>query len=67
MDIYNALNSAIDLMNKYNKIIIFLTKEDNYPRKIIKEASRFCKENNKTLKVLSNAEVIILKKGQCII
>lgn len=45
-DIYNALESGIDLINKYNKIVIVFPKIIPYPKEIIIGFRCFCNSYN---------------------
>jgi DNA-binding transcriptional regulator YhcF (GntR family) len=55
-DIYDALSSAVDLLEKYNKLVISIPGLSNHPVEIVDGAAQFCKEHKKQIKVIDNIE-----------
>lgn len=45
-DIRNALHSGIDLLYKYQKLMLVFPKDMNYPQEIVEGFQRFCKESS---------------------
>ena len=45
-DIYSALHSGIDLLYKYQKLVLVFPKDLNYPVEIVKGFRRFCQETS---------------------
>jgi DNA-binding transcriptional regulator YhcF (GntR family) len=62
-DIFNALESATDLLNKYQKIILVFPSEENYPPEIVKGFRHFCQVHNKNFSIIENAHNEILYPG----
>lgn len=50
-DIYQALCTANDLLNKYQKISIIFPGRSNHPVEIIEGTRKYCTENSKTLAI----------------
>ena len=55
-DIYNALESGIHLINKYNKIIMVFPKVIPYPKEIIIGFRSFCNSHNFTYQIINEIE-----------
>jgi DNA-binding transcriptional regulator YhcF (GntR family) len=61
-DIYYALSSANNLLNKYDKMNLLLDESDNHPQEIIIGATQYCIEHNKSIRIASRADSIKLQK-----
>jgi len=61
-DIFEALVSASELLEKYTLTIIF-PEHSNHPMEILEGLKEFCTENNKKFTIITNADKIKLVKG----
>ncbi|MDQ3292524.1 MAG: substrate-binding domain-containing protein, partial [Bacteroidota bacterium] len=55
-DIYSALHSGIDLLYKYQKLVLVFPKDLNYPPEIVKGFQRFCQETSFPYSVVDGIE-----------
>ena len=55
-DIYSALHSGIDLLYKYQKLVLVFPKDLNYPPEIVKGFQRFCQETSFTYSVIDGID-----------
>jgi DNA-binding transcriptional regulator YhcF (GntR family) len=62
-DIYGALNVVMDLVSKYEKLIIIYPLDRHHPPEIKDGVLRFCEENNKKFEVVPVFKIDDLKKG----
>jgi DNA-binding transcriptional regulator YhcF (GntR family) len=62
-DIYQVLDSARELLEKYQRLAIVFPSHSNHPLGIIEGASEFCVQYQKTLTVIPNAEEEALSPG----
>jgi DNA-binding transcriptional regulator YhcF (GntR family) len=66
-DIFNALESATDLLEKYNKLVLVFPNESNYPFnypfEIVQGFCLFCIEHNKEFDIVESAFDQILYPG----
>ncbi len=62
-DIFNALESAEDLLAKYQKLIIVFPGDGNYPGEIVKGFRLFCILHKKEFAIIENAYDEVLKPG----
>jgi len=62
-DIFEALESASDLMKKYNRLGIIFPGFSNHPMEIVEGASHFCVLHQKTLTIISSPDSEDLQKG----
>ncbi len=62
-DIYEALESGEDAINKYKELCLIFPEYDNHPYEIVKGFRRFCMQNKKPYQVIENTENLFLKKG----
>ncbi|TCC88625.1 GntR family transcriptional regulator [Pedobacter frigiditerrae] len=62
-DIFNALNGAEDLLQKYKKGVLIFPGWSNHPSEVILGAKSYCKENGKTFRIAHEAEMELIKKG----
>jgi DNA-binding LacI/PurR family transcriptional regulator len=62
-DIYMALESAMDLLDKYEKMILVFPSEENYPPEIVKGFRQFCQTHNKSFSIIESAYNQILYPG----
>jgi DNA-binding transcriptional regulator YhcF (GntR family) len=62
-DIYDALESGEDLVNKYNDLCLVFPENDNYPPEIVKGFRKYCNHYNKQYRVLESAAAIDIAKG----
>jgi DNA-binding transcriptional regulator YhcF (GntR family) len=62
-DIYQVLDSARDLLAKYQRLVIVFPSHSNHPLEIIEGASEFCVQNCKTLMVIPNVDEETLSPG----
>lgn len=63
MDIYNALLSVENLLEKYNGLTLLFPEDNNHPPEIIQGVSSFGKEKKKSFKVIPDTNKLVLKKG----
>lgn len=63
MDIFEALNSASELLEKYNTLAIVFPEHSNHPPEIIEGLQAFCNSYGKKFSIISNGEKIKLVKG----
>ena len=63
MDIFEALNSASELLEKYNTLVIVFPEHSNHPPEIIEGLQDFCNNYGKKFSIMSNGEKIKLIKG----
>lgn len=54
-DIFNALESATDLLSKYQKLTLVFPSEGNYPPEIVKGFRNFCLVQNKQFSIIESA------------
>lgn len=67
-DINNALHSGIDLLYKYEKLILVYPKDIPYPIEIVKGFQRFCQETSFTCSVVDGVdEEAIMEKTAFIV
>lgn len=66
-DIYDALQSAKDLLDKYNSVLLVSTSLAYKPREIISGIQAYCEENGKTFDVVADVTQVKLEKGQAFI
>ncbi|CAN5720206.1 GntR family transcriptional regulator [soil metagenome] len=62
-DIFNALESATDLLGKYQKMTLVFPSEGNYPPEIVKGFRSFCRAHNKQFSLIESAYNEILYPG----
>ena len=62
-DIYDAFESASDVLEKYDRIIVLFAAQSNHPPEILKGADVFCKQHKKELLILEGVEDEPLVKG----
>lgn len=62
-DIYGALSSAVDLLEKYDRLVIIFPGHSNHPFEIVEGASRFCVEQKKMLSLIDSADNEMVKSG----
>jgi DNA-binding transcriptional regulator YhcF (GntR family) len=62
-DIYHALCSANDLLEKYNHITIVFPSLSNHPKEIVDGAKQFCKETKKKLSIVLRVDDDMPQKG----
>lgn len=62
-DIYNALNDAIELVQKYKKMVLIFPEQSNHPTEIIEGVTQFAEENRKKFTICSNSATIELEKS----
>ncbi|RDC62754.1 GntR family transcriptional regulator [Adhaeribacter pallidiroseus] len=55
-DIYSALHSGIDLLYKYQKLVLVFPKDLNYPPEIVKGFQRFCQETSFAYSVIDGLD-----------
>lgn len=55
-DIYNALETGLDLINKYNKLILVFPKIIPYPKEIITGFRSFCNSHNMAYSIINEIE-----------
>ncbi len=55
-DVFSALLSASDLMDKYTKIIVVFPKYSNHPVELNEGVLKFCMETHKQFSVIADAE-----------
>jgi len=55
-DINNALHSGMDLLNKYQELVLVFPKDLHYPVEIIKGFRRFCQETSFTHRVVDGID-----------
>jgi len=60
-DIFEALMSQPELIEKYEKLVVILRSDEFHPREIIKGIRRFCRKHNKGFTVASGAEELVLQ------
>lgn len=60
-DIYEALMSQSELIDKYNNLVVILRSDEFHPREIIKGIRRFCRKHKKGFMVASGAEELELQ------
>ena len=63
MDIYDALVSAADLLEKYHTLTIVFPEHSNHPPEIKEGLELFCTDYGKKFAILTNGEEIKLAKG----
>jgi len=68
-DIYNALENGLDLIRKYNKLILVFPKIIPYPREIITGFRCFCNSHNLAYNIITEIEeeTVINKKEAYIV
>jgi len=62
-DIFEALVSASELLEKYNTITIIFPAHSNHPLEILEGLKEFCTNSNKKFIIITNADKIKLVKG----
>lgn len=62
-DIYHALSSAKDLLEKYTHIAIIFPSLSNHPKEIVEGTRQFCRENKKKLSILPGVDDDMPKKA----
>jgi DNA-binding transcriptional regulator YhcF (GntR family) len=62
-DIYNALESAVDLLQKYNRLIIVFPTLSNHPIEIIEGTMQFCVKHQKDFSVIASIQDEVLQAG----
>ncbi len=62
-DIYHALESAEDLLQKYRKMVLIFPSDGNYPYDIVKGFRQFCLLHDKEYSIIENAYDEILRPG----
>lgn len=62
-DIYEALVSALDLLEKYKRLSIVFPSHSNHPMEIVEGASYFCVEQRKSLSVIDSIDREDLSPG----
>ncbi|HTG56933.1 MAG TPA: hypothetical protein VL943_11730, partial [Niabella sp.] len=60
-DIFEALISQPELINKYDNLVVILRSDEFHPREIIKGIRRFCRRHKKGFRVASGAEDLELQ------
>jgi DNA-binding transcriptional regulator YhcF (GntR family) len=62
-DIYTALKSVVNLVNKYKEIEVVFPPDRNHPVEILDGLKQFCKEHKRKLEIISKTEQEDLKRG----
>jgi DNA-binding transcriptional regulator YhcF (GntR family) len=62
-DIFSALESATDLLDKYPQMTLVFPSEENYPPEIVKGFRRFCQVYNKSFSIIESAYNEVLYPG----
>lgn len=62
-DIFDALTSASELLEKYHTLAIIFPEYSNHPPEIIEGLKRFCKKYKKKFTIITNGAKIKLAKG----
>lgn len=63
MDIYDALVSAAELIEKYHTLAIIFPQHANHPPEIVEGISKFCTNYRKKFLSIANGEEVKLAKG----
>lgn len=63
MDIFDALVSVSELLEKYNTLVTIFPEHSNHPPEIIEGLEQFCRNYNKKFAIIKNGEEIKLIKG----
>ena len=64
MDIYNALNEAIDQLTKYHTLKIIFPQPSYYPPEILKGFKNFCQDNTFSYKIISDVSEEPINAGE---
>ena len=62
-DIFDALTSSTDLLEKYEKLLLVFPKFKHYPLEITEGSEMFCQENNKEFKIIDSTASEKVEKG----
>lgn len=62
-DIFNALENAADLLEKYSRLVLILPSDANHPEELPWGFRSFCLLHNKTFAVVENAMNEVLQVG----
>jgi DNA-binding transcriptional regulator YhcF (GntR family) len=62
-DIFNALENAKDLLDKYSRLVLILPSDANHPEELPWGFRSFCLIHNKTFAVVENAMHEVLETG----
>jgi DNA-binding transcriptional regulator YhcF (GntR family) len=62
-DIFEALVSASELLEKYDTLTIIFPEHSNHPMEILEGLKEFCTKNKKKFTIITNADKIKLVKG----
>ncbi|MBC7886972.1 MAG: GntR family transcriptional regulator [Ferruginibacter sp.] len=66
-DIFDALVSALELLEKYNTLSIIFPEYSNHPPEIIEGLQQFCKNYDKRFTIITNGAKIKLVRGTAFI
>jgi len=56
MDVYTALKTHIEEIDKYKNVVLIMPKHSNHPREIAMGITRFCEESQKQLQLLDEIQ-----------
>lgn len=62
-DVFNALLSANDLMQKYQQMVLVMPSDGNYPTEIARGFHNYCVNYKKTYRIIETATEELLQKG----
>lgn len=62
-DIFDALISAAELFNKYQRVSVIFPKDRNHPKEIIDGIAQFCNQYHKPFDMISGPSQATLTKG----
>lgn len=61
-DIYNALSENHELINKYKNIVLVMNQPNHHPKDIGLGIAKYCLENKKSIKLISDINNAVLRK-----
>jgi len=62
-DIYNSLNSAMDLMARYQALTIVFPEYSNHPIEILEGLEQYCQEQKKIFGTITSLDNVVLLTG----